>query len=842
MSDTIGARPRGRWNRRGWLLALFVPALLWPIVVERTGPSDPLPVDAPATSFSGYRARAELESLLDGVGPHPTGTAGAALVRGRIVDRLAELGLEPHIQDTWVASNSGWATRVRNVWASLPATAVPAATTTAATTTTTTTAATADTAAGVSAATAREASGAGRDTILLLCHYDSVGAGPGAGDDGSGVACLLEVARAMRAAQTPRARELLFFFDEGEEDGLLGAHAFLAEHPAASSVGLVINLEARGTDGPSVMFETSRDNGGLVDLYARQVPRPFATSLTGEAYRRMPNSTDMRLFLDRGYPGYNFAFIGGGRRYHTDRDDLAHLSTATLQHQGESVLALANGLLALPELASITGAEGREQSPVVYTSIMGSFILAWPESSAPYLALLALLPIVFILRRAGRQGVFRWRQLLLAAPVGLFIFVLPLLVGFGLYRALLLLTGLPIIASAHEMLGSGVPRILFLTAAMLPLLAWGPFLARLARPLALWATLALSLALCALVSGIFLPAISHMCFLPACALAASGLFMGTRREDGSNGQSIAVIGAVGVLPVVAMLSVLWIPTSLALEEALGFVGGLAWTVPAALVSLAVAPLMAQARSGALAAARFSASLLAALAFLAAVRLPHFSADNPAPLNLACQHDGEQAHWLIRDYGLEPAAPLQRAAGLGPDEVWPTGGSFPWRLGKEASWSPSLPRLELLSEEMLDLGSASGTTPLADEVTAGATPQRRIRLLATPGTGGDVTDLRLVLEGETPLLAITVAGVEIPVNRPGRRRRNGGQQVYGIRGNGAEAVEVELLLEGSGEVSIGLAERILGLPPAGAALLKARALDRAPIQGGDRSIAVVNVTI
>jgi hypothetical protein len=106
----------------------------------------------------------------------------------------------------------------------------------------------------------------------------------------------------------------------------------------------------------------------------------------------------------------------------------------------------------------------------------------------------------------------------------------------------------------------------------------------------------------------------------------------------------------------------------------------------------------------------------------------------------------------------------------------------------------------------------------------------------------VSELRLVLEGDTPLLAISVAGHPLRLNSESRRRRNGSLHVYGILGSGAEPVEVELLLQGSGETSISILELTLGLPPCGADLLRARAPERAPLQGGDRSIVAAHVTI
>src|SRR5690606_40854732 len=56
----------------------------------------------------------------------------------------------------------------------------------------------------------------GDEAVLLAAHYDSVAAGPGAADDGAGVAALLEVARALKARRPPR-RTVVLLFSDGEE-------------------------------------------------------------------------------------------------------------------------------------------------------------------------------------------------------------------------------------------------------------------------------------------------------------------------------------------------------------------------------------------------------------------------------------------------------------------------------------------------------------------------------------------------------------------------------------------------------------------------------------------------
>jgi Zn-dependent M28 family amino/carboxypeptidase len=59
--------------------------------------------------------------------------------------------------------------------------------------------------------------------VLFSAHYDSVSTAPGATDDGMGVAVLLHMVKYL-AENRPR-RTAVFNINNGEEDGLNGAHA-----------------------------------------------------------------------------------------------------------------------------------------------------------------------------------------------------------------------------------------------------------------------------------------------------------------------------------------------------------------------------------------------------------------------------------------------------------------------------------------------------------------------------------------------------------------------------------------------------------------------------------------
>ncbi len=273
----------------------------------------PLPASAPADQFSAERAREIVAAIARE--PHPIGSAANARVREELARRLRALGLEPQVQvttavqKTTAARASGGsgvrAGRVANLMARLPGTR----------------------------------SGAGK-AVLLMAHYDSVPHGPGASDDAAGCAALLETLRALKSS-APLERDLIFLFTDGEEAGLLGAEAFAEEHPWAKEVGLVLNFEARGTEGPVFMFETSQGNGQLIATLGKAASHPIASSYSGEIYKRMPNDTDFSVFRDRGYQGLNFAYIHHQSAYHTAQDSLERMSLSTLQHHGDYALSLA---------------------------------------------------------------------------------------------------------------------------------------------------------------------------------------------------------------------------------------------------------------------------------------------------------------------------------------------------------------------------------------------------------------------------------------------------------------------------------------------------------------------
>src|SRR5690606_16736924 len=144
-------------------------------------------------------------------------------------------------------------------------------------------------------------------------HYDSVPTGPGAADNGAVVASLLETLRALKASGGVR-HDVVVLFSDGEELGALGAELFVREH-GLDVCGGVRKCVARGSGGPRVMFETGDASLPRVDACAGANPRPVASSLAYEVYRRLPNDSDFTVFRREGVAGLNSAFIDGFHDY-----------------------------------------------------------------------------------------------------------------------------------------------------------------------------------------------------------------------------------------------------------------------------------------------------------------------------------------------------------------------------------------------------------------------------------------------------------------------------------------------------------------------------------------------
>src|SRR5690606_41547162 len=123
-------------------------------------------------------------------------------------------------------------------------------------------------------------------------------AGPAASDGGAGVAATREPARGLLAGPQP-ARDVWLLLNDGEELGLIGAEA-CAREPEFARIARVVNLEARGTTGASLLIETQAGNAALSRLLRQSLAAPAGSSLEYEIYRTLPNDTDFTVYRQIG--------------------------------------------------------------------------------------------------------------------------------------------------------------------------------------------------------------------------------------------------------------------------------------------------------------------------------------------------------------------------------------------------------------------------------------------------------------------------------------------------------------------------------------------------------------
>jgi len=453
-----------------FVVAVILSLLLFGLVVwtENVPPEVPL-ASEPAERFSARLAALQLGRVLGDEAPHPAGSEANRQVRRNLQKELQLPGIEQALQATSACSpRYGKCGDVENVLARVPG----------------------------------QVAG---PVVLLMAHYDSVAAGPGAGDDGAGVVALLDIARIV--SELRLRNTVVFAFTDAEEVGLLGAEALFGQpHGWLENIGVVLNVEGLGSAGASRVMRLGPSSGWVLSQFLETAEAPVASPISHVLFPHADIESDFSVSSRYGLPGLELAFVGERQNHHSQNDTIENLSLASLQHQGEGLLSLTRRLASMPlenqgppELAFMT----------LFRHISSSWATRWslPLTGISFLLLGSASALLIRRKMAGT------RDLILGAAtafislliVGLVAFV----VGYASHAGV----------SGHRQVTLLVPALAIAAAVIAATRALGAFIRQAVPPLVVLLGSCWCWFLGALVTSLLVPSASSLAVPPSLLLA-----------------------------------------------------------------------------------------------------------------------------------------------------------------------------------------------------------------------------------------------------------------------------------------------------------------------------------
>jgi hypothetical protein len=747
-------------------------ALILLLSYEGLRPPAPKSTSSPAQEFSAERAREVLQRLVgDGV-PHPTGSAHNDVVRGRVMDEFTRVGYEPQIQTGFACDEYGDCATVKNVVARLDGnTSSPA--------------------------------------VLLAAHYDSVPAGPGAFDDGAGAAAVLEIARAYKSLPAPK-NSIVFLIDDGEEAGLLGARVFVEHHPWAKDIRAVVNVDNRGTSGPSLMYETGDANEWATRIYTQHASRPATNSIFYFAYKHLPSDTDFTIFKAAGYQGLNFAAIGDAAQYHTPRDDFENANTSTIQHHGDNALS---SLRALAESEIIAPPE----NPAAYFDLFERRAVLWPVRLSLKIALgsafFLFLEIAWLIYRknlAWRSwfwGCLSW--LISVAATGVTASILQL--------ALQKLGAESVVWVAHSL----PLQFVFWSVAVTIVCFCAVRFAPRAGAIGLWAGVWTWWAGLGIFMASRAPAVSYIFQVATVTAVLAALAFVFRRTRATRGLSLAV-----VLPSVAV-AIAGFGATLLLYPGFGNPILPVVSVVVAALLTPIAPICADLRRSRgfprIAMPGLAVAVILAAAFLAVV-VPAFSAKSPEHVNLEYVQDSDsgKSQWVVYPASGRLPEPIRLATNF----TRQNGGPFPWVPGT----------LFVANAPHLDLPPPTLTIMESSELPG----KRHYKALLRSERGASRASV--LFPADSGVESIQMEGEMLQAQSQKMRHESNGWYAYLCETMPAKGIELSFTLPVGKPVQVYAVDTSFTLPLEGMFLLKSRPLTAAPYQDGDHTTVVRHVEL
>ncbi len=754
-----------------WLLLLvivtfIVHASLWPPAV--------VPATAAATEFSSARAMRTLAGFTER--PHPVGSPEHERVRQYLSGQMQALGLDPAVQThTGVEGTSHRinAARVSNLVGRLKGTDSTRA-------------------------------------VMLVAHYDSVDRAPGAGDDGGGVAAILETVRAIKAGP-PLRNDVIVLLTNGEELGLLGARAVAVHDPWLQQVGVMFNLEGRGDRGPAQMFETSEGNSNLIREFVKAAPYKTGSSLLYTIYKHLPNDTDYTIFKAAGVAGLNFARVERWESYHTRLDTPENLDQRGLQQEGSNALELTRSFGNLDLNRMQTTGVGDE----VYFNIFRTWMVHYPGWLVAPLAGLLTLALAIVLLSAVRRRQISTMNLLGATGVALLLVLATTLAGIAVFLAEHLLF------SRRMQMGDTPANTLFFLAILLcgtaVWLALFRFFRKRLGTRSLFAAGCLLAWLLTMLMTFTLPLASYLIFWPL-VFATLGLALKFRMGKGNGSMEEATIAWFCAMPTLLLLSptIYFFFVALFLAPPVAVICGFTLGLGLLLIT-PLANLLVPSRAPV-----WMLLLAGATSFAVGGVLSRPSAKHPEPDTLIYRLDANtgKAEWATFDKAVDPwTAKLMTTSPKPGKLIWPGPVDLDGLVTEAPPMALAAPELTLVS----------------------STRQGDVRIVQMQLTSARRASwLHLQLPSAAEVLGATVDSEEAqgwPRQGPADRTSAKLPWALNLYGYNASGVALTLRLKGD-RCSATLTDQEYGLP----AMVEARPADRMPWYGSDYTVVTRRVAL
>ena len=209
--------------------------------------------------------------------------------------------------------------------------------------------------------------GSDSTNIFIICgHYDSVLAGPGADDDGSGVAAVLTAAEIMRKYEFGHTVRFVAF--SGEEQGLIGSRHYAEDaYNNNESIVAVLNADmigftAPGSDGIKGKIFENTASEWIVD-FTQDISVLYNDYIGIQLFPQGESGgSDHYYFWEYGYDAVFYHEYNFNDYYHSANDTIAHMNITYSTRFSRLILATLATMAQAPrpvlEITDITGGLG----------------------------------------------------------------------------------------------------------------------------------------------------------------------------------------------------------------------------------------------------------------------------------------------------------------------------------------------------------------------------------------------------------------------------------------------------------------------------------------------------